>query len=343
MGIWTRAVTGAVSVVFAAGIGAADAQQSNWTFFGNLPASNIYGQTTAAGFERIKERTNGELNIRYVFFGETPYKHTEALNLMKDGLTQMVEWSPALTSATYPAIGASELPFLIPTMSDGQESLEKMNAVWESDAFKAAVDGIVSANGAAVMTRHYYPPMNLWVADKDFTDIFSIRGQKIRTINSEYGTLLTEVGASPVTMTSPEVYEALQRNVMSGVLTGSPNIIQSKWNEVLNSAYIANMSLPASFLLIRTDMLESLPAEQRAILEEEMEKTGEDLRRVMWESDLATIEELKTEGFNVVEATDEDYAKLREIAETKIWPAWIKNAGPEGEALLNAAVETLGN
>ncbi|AJE46765.1 TRAP transporter substrate-binding protein [Celeribacter indicus] len=341
MKLWPRAVAGLTGAVIALGFGAAEAK-SNWTFFGNMPRGNAYGQAMAAGFERIREKTDGELNIRYVFFGETPYKHTEALNLMKDGLTQMVEWSPALTSATYPAIGASELPFLIPSMSDAQESLEKMNAVWDSEAYRTAVDDIVSANGAVALARHYYPPMNLWVADEDLEDMFSIRGQKIRTINAEYGILLEEVGASPVTMTSPEVYEALQRNVMSGVLTGSPNIIQSKWNEVLNSVYVANMSLPASFLLIREDMLDSLPEDQRTILEEEMEVLGEDLRRVMWETDTSTLARLEEEDFTVVEATDEDYARLREIAQTKIWPAWVRSAGDEGQALLDAALGALG-
>ena len=98
----TRGMLAALALAAVAQWSAPAAAEIRWQFFGGLPTTHAYAQQIMIGLERVKERSGGELQIQYSYYGETPYKQIEALGLVRDGLVQMTEWLPANSASPYP-------------------------------------------------------------------------------------------------------------------------------------------------------------------------------------------------------------------------------------------------
>jgi len=329
----TKAILAALALAAATQWSSGAAAETRWQFFGGLPTTHQYAKQIIEGLERVKERTGGDLVITYSYYGETPYKQMEALGLVRDGLVQMTEWLPANSVSTYPILAAPELPFVAPAKGDAAALQEATNRAWDSPLVSEALNAVVAEHGARVLARYYYQPMNFWAA-KPLAAAEDFKGLKIRIFTPETAEFLEQLGAQPMNVTQPEVYTSLQTNVLDGVVTGSGNVIGSKWNEILNAGYIVNMMLVGSRMIVAEEALAELPAEQQAILLEEMAKVGEGIRAYMPESDKASQETMAAGGMTITQATDADYARYREIAAQDVWPGWKERVGEQADAVL---------
>jgi TRAP-type transport system periplasmic protein len=309
------------------------AAETKWQFFGGLPTTHEYAKRIMAGLERVKERTNGDLVIAYSYYGETPYKQIEALGLVRDGLVQMTEWLPANSVSTYPILAAPELPFVAPAKGDAAALQEATNRAWDSPLVNEALTAVVAEHGARVLARYYYQPMNFWAA-KPLAKAADFEGLKVRIFTPETAEFLEQLGAQPMNITQPEVYTSLQTNVLDGVVTGSGNVIGSKWNEILNAGYIVNMMLVGSRMIIAEEALASLPAEQQAIVIEEMAKVGAEIQAYMPESDKKSQETMAAGGMTITQASDADYAHYRDIAAKDVWPGWKERVGEQADTVI---------
>jgi TRAP-type C4-dicarboxylate transport system substrate-binding protein len=336
----TRGMLAALALAAVAQWSAPAAAEIRWQFFGGLPTTHAYAQQIMAGLERVKERSGGELQIQYSYYGETPYKQVEALGLVRDGLVQMTEWLPANSVSTYPILAAPELPFVAPTKGSAADLQGAINRAWDTPAMTEALGAIVAEHGAQVLARYYYQPMNFWAA-KPLAKAEDFKGLKVRIFTPETAEFLEQLGAQPMNVTQPEVYTSLQTNVLDGVVTGSGNVIGSKWNEILNAGYIVNMMLVGSRMIVAEAALAELPPELRAILLEEMAAVGAGLQAFMPESDRNSQDTMAAAGMTVTQASDADYARYREIAQTEVWPGWKARVGEQADAVMKQIEDAL--
>lgn len=304
-----------------------------WQFFGMLPTTHDFSKKIVAGLDRIRERSGGRMDIQYSYIAETPYKPAESLTLIRDGLVQVTEWLPANGVGTYPILAAPELPFIAPTKDDAASLQVAIGRAWDSPLVAAAMDQVMAEHGAQVLGRYFYQPMNFWSA-KPLAAVADFKDQRIRVITPEQASLLEQMGATPMNIPNTEVYTSLQTNVIDAVITGSGNVKGSKWNEVLKSGYIANITLISARMVISKEALSELPDDLQAIVVEELTKVGEEILAWTPESDQAALDDLAASGMTITQASDADYAKLREIAEAKVWPAWKERVGDQADEIL---------
>ncbi len=323
----------AAAAMLALGVSNAGAAEYRWRLYGALPTTHDYPKRLMEGLKKIEERSGGRMSIRYSYYSETPYKVTDALTVMRDGLAEMTEWLPSYSAGTYPVLAAPELPFLLPSRTSAAEGQAAINRAWASPPVDAAMKRVLADHGAQLLGRYYFEPMNFWFV-KPVQEIEGFRDRKVRVYSPELADLMSQVGSSPVNLSTTEVYTALQRNVLDGVITGAGNIRGSKWNEVLRSGYITNLMFTSTSILVSRKALEKLPADLQAIVVDEMKKTTDALQTFMPQSDAAKQADLKTAGFTIAEASPEDYARFREIAANGVWPSWSKRAGGESEQIL---------
>lgn len=311
----------------------AQAQTSNWRFFSVSPASHPYAQVIRKGLDAIAERSDDRLKIQFVNFSETPYKPGNALQLIRDGLVETTEWTPTYTASSYPLVAAPELPFIRPTYSDAAAFEKATNAAWDTPAVRAAAEKLLSDYGAVSLARWYYEPLNFWFST-EVTSLEDFKGKKIRVASPEAAELVSALGASPVQIFPAEVFTALQRGTIDGVVTGSGNIKSFKWDEVLKSVYRANMQLVSSSFVVSKSSMDGLPPDLQTILVEEMSKVQDEIQTLMPSKDEDQIKALQAEGMTVTTPSAEDYAELRKLAETKVWPIWKQQAGNAAETVL---------
>ncbi len=329
-----------VVVVGAALTNAAQAADYRWQFFGMLPTTHEFSKKIVAGLERIKERSGGRVEIQYSYIAETPYKPAESLTLIRDGLVQITEWLPANGVGTYPILAAPELPFVAAHKDTAANLQVAVGRAWDSPIVAEAMDTVMADHGARVLGRYFYQPMNFW-SSKPLAKVADFKDQRVRVITPEQGSLLEQLGGTPMNIPNTEVYTSLQTNVIDGVITGSGNVKGSKWNEVLTAGYIANITLISARMVISKEALAELPDDLQAIVVEELTKVGEEILAWTPESDQAALDDLAASGVTITQASDEDYLKFREMAKTKVWPAWKERVGAQADTILLQIDEAL--
>ncbi|MBI3706179.1 MAG: TRAP transporter substrate-binding protein DctP [Proteobacteria bacterium] len=159
-------------------------------------------------------------------------------------------------------------------------------------------------------------------------------GKKIRVASPEAAELVSALGGSPVQIFPAEVYTALQRGTIDGVVTGSGNIRSFKWNDVLKSVYVANIVLVSSSLVVSKSAVAKLPADLQTILSEEMAKIAANIQRLMPDKDASQLESLAAGGMTLTRPTPEIYGRFRKLAAEKVWTAWKSRAGGEADKVI---------
>jgi TRAP-type C4-dicarboxylate transport system substrate-binding protein len=336
-----------LAVVLAAGMAAfaqsAWSAEFEWRYYSVSPLGHPYSQILDKHFKEINKRSGDKLKIDLVYFGETPYKGAEAEKLMRDGLGQMTEWLVSYSTSTYPLLSAPELPFLPTKPMAPAEHIKAVDKAWESPSVATELESVLSRHKAVRLSRFYWPPQNHWLKNP-INGADGFKGLKIREYSAEGIDFTTAIGATPVSMTAPDVYAALQRGALDGVVTASTSMTGIKWGEVLKAGYITNFKLSISLILVSKSAYDRLPPEVQTILKEEINKATDEILAFLVDNETKLHEQLKKDyGFTINYASPEDYAKLRQIAQTAVWPAWVKRVGPEiGKPLINDVLTALG-
>jgi TRAP-type transport system periplasmic protein len=326
------AATAAITALFATQSSAADL---NWRYFGAVPVAHDVGKIIDAGFDRIEERTGGQLAIEYLFFGETPYKPTEGLTLLRDGLVELTEWLPAYNAGSYPLLTGPELPFAAASYVPTTELHDQSRRGWENAAIQAYETELLGAHNAMRVTRLFYEPMNLWFKG-DFDGYQDIAGKKIRTISPEQAEFVSAMGGTPVAIPGPEVYTSLQRGLVDGTVIGSSAIESFKLLEVINTGYLANVQLLSTGMLASQTAMNALPEDVKAIFLEEMAAVQAEARAFIADQEGRDIAKFEAGGMKIVRPSEADYQAMRQVARDVVWPAWAGRAGERSTQFLEA-------
>lgn len=324
-------IAGAALFLYAGNAAAAD---FNWRYVGVINSAHDYAKIMIEGFKKIEERTDGQLQIEYVSYGETPYKAVDALTLVRDGLVEMTEWLPGYSSSTFPMLGGPELPFLQEELLDAAELQARTIENWETPTIKAYQQQILDEHDAVSLVTIFYDPINIWFAD-EVTDMEGMAGKKVRATSPDQAEFLTAAGASPVNISAADAYTGLQRGVIDGIITGAGAVVSFKWDEVLKSGFATNVVMSATNMLASQSKLDELPEDVRNVVTEEMAAVEQQIRELMPVSYKEKLAELEGKGVTITEPSPELYGKFHQIAVENIFPKWAERAGPDAEKVLS--------
>lgn len=330
-----------LAAALALGIGAAAsgaaAADYDWRYYGSVPAGHDVAKIIIEGFERIAERTNGALEIQYLFYGETPYRPAEGPTLLRDGLVELTEWLPAYSSGTYPMLTGPELPFAAANYVSTAELHELSRQGWENPLIVEYESNLLAQHDAVRITRLFYEPMNLWFRG-EVNDYRDLAGLRIRAISPEQAEFITAMGATPITLSGPEIYSALQRGLVDGTVIGASAVGSFQLLEVLNTGFLVNLQLLTTGMLASRTALDALPEEVRAIFLEEMAAVEAEARIFMIEQEARDIAGFEAGGMRIVRPSEEDYQHIRQTVIDNVWSAWAARAGAESQAFIDAVL-----
>lgn len=175
----------------------------------------------------------------------------------------------------------------------------------------------------------------VFLCNAEMTSLADLDGLKVRSFTASMSTLLENLGATPVTLSFPEVYPALQRGVASCGVTSPTSSNTGKWPEVTTHLYPLSVSGSIQSHMVNLAWLNSLSEEERAAFETAMA----DMEAALW--DLAintngTAQSCSTGGecpegdiytsygMTLVPVTDADKAAVAEISVSAVLPEWAE-------------------
>lgn len=231
----------------------------NWTFMSIVPPvakGSSVGNFHQAFAREVEQRTQGQLKITIKTPGELPYAPAQTLANVGANRIQIGDGA-AFVSGESKAVALTMMPFLITKQKQFVAAIKLLRPTLTQDFNRFGVESLYT---------YMWPLQIVWGKGDPPSSLRDLKGMKIRTSTAEQAYLFAQLGASPVTLPTPEVAPSLQRGVVNGVTTAAYNALPSGWGQLLDWAYLQPINITPGFVVVNKQALASLAPNLRTIL-----------------------------------------------------------------------------
>ncbi|MDP1565187.1 MAG: TRAP transporter substrate-binding protein, partial [Polaromonas sp.] len=253
------------------------------------------------------------------------YKANEIKRAVQTGQVQAAEFILSGAANENPLFGVDSIPFLATSYGDAKRLYL---------AAKPAQDKLLASQGMKLLFTVPWPGQSLYSL-KPVASPADFAGTKMRAYNPATTRIAQLLKAQPVTIQLAELGQALATGGVQNFLTSSASGVESKLHEQVKYFYPVSAWLPRNATVVSQKAFDALDkATQDALLkaaaaaEERGWATSEKL-------DGEYIKELGVKGMTIAAPSDSVKKELSAIGET-MTAEWLKTAGPEGQAVIDA-------
>lgn len=257
--------------------------------------------------EEIKKRTNGEVEIK-LFFGGALGKAQENLPLLQQGAIDIAMMSPGYFPAQLPFHAApNSIPMAMSKVEEATELMERLMA--EVPAF----DAEARENGVKTLFFHHLNAYQL-VCKEPVKGVADMKGRKMRTWGKALPQAVEAVGATPVTLFLPELYEGLSRGTVDCIPFSVDLMVNYKMHEVAKHIHeITIWEGPTNATWISLKSWDKLTKEQQKIMQEVSLEAMRKDRDATIAAGKKAIGELKEKGVQFHEFPAAEEMKWRQM------------------------------
>ena len=172
-----------------------------------MPATAVGSKVDQWFADEIEKRTGGEVKIK-IFWSEGLGKANETLSLLQSGAIDMAGLSPGYFPAQLPLFTApNSFPMAIDNIDQASTLMDRL--VREVPGYMEEA----RENGVRPLFFHVLNPY-LLVSVEPITTLDQMQGVKMRTWGSHMPRMVQAAGGTAVTLSLPDIYEALSRGVV---------------------------------------------------------------------------------------------------------------------------------
>lgn len=234
--------------------GAKPVELSYSVFF---PASHIQAETAVAWAREVERRSSGRLKVT-VYPGGTLTKAPQCYEGVVSGISDLGMSCFAYTRGRFPLLEGLDLPLGYP---NGMIATAIATEMVRNYAPAEVAD-------VKVLYVHAHGP-GILASRKPVQRLEDMSGLKVRATGLS-SKIVSALGATPVGMSQPETYEALQKGVVEATLC--PIETLKGWNQAEVIRSVTDSSVigytTAMFVVMNRARWERLPEDLRAVLEE---------------------------------------------------------------------------
>ena len=169
---------------------------------------------------------------------------------------------------------------------------------------------------------------------KPLKSLSEIAGIKVITPTKIVADAATALGATPLSLGSSEIYEALQRGTAGGAILGWSAFDLFKLGEVTSYHLDEAMGTSSGMIIISRKKYESLPAAARKIIDENSGEAASRAYGAWWDRENDRVrDEIKASPKQTVVTLSAEQAAEWRAKMTPMIDAWAK-AVPNGEKIL---------
>lgn len=247
-------------------------------------------------------------------------KPADILQLLRSDAVQIAPAFPSFLANSIPLSSVAELPNLAPDLCTGINAFMPMvqpgGTLYELE-FKE--QGLVPLWGVMM------PGYQAYTSDTEITSPTDLRGKLIRSPGGVADRVITSLGASPVFISTGDVYEAMSRGTVDGTMF-APYTVPSYGLEDVTSYASGDVNLTSTTILfsVSLDQWEALSDDQRDLLVE----AGEIAQAGACESQLSANapaeETMREEGVHIPAPESIDNAEW-DAALSTVRADWIRD------------------
>ncbi|MEQ9629029.1 MAG: TRAP transporter substrate-binding protein [Roseitalea porphyridii] len=290
--------------------------------------------------QTLPQASDGKITTNVTTHGEMNLGVAEVFRLLGQGVFDV-----GMTVGDYAVADAPELEGLdVPLVAI---SADKARAA--VDAARPMVEDIFRDRfNSKVLAIAPYPPQVVF-CNKAISNLDDLKGLKVRASGRMTAKFLEALGAEGVNIAFSEVPGALQKGVVDCAVTGAGSGYSAGWWEV--STHLLTIPLGGwdpVVTAINLDTWNELDAETQELIQSEVKSEFEEPAWASAEGALANDVACLTgngecksgdnRSMTLVEASDADIAKARNILETQVLPEWADRAGADWAKRWNDSV-----
>ena len=242
--------------------------------------------------EKVKENSGGKLQIAIYPSGQLGQER-ELLELMQIGSIEITKVSAAVMENFVPSYKVLGLPYIY-------RDEEHRFAVWDGPIGKKLL-----AEGDNYLMRGlcFYDAgsRSFYTKAKPVEKPSDLNGMKIRVMNSVTAfDMVKALGGSPTPISWGELYTALQQGIVDGAENNAPSFYTSYHYEVCKYYSIDEHSAQPDVLLINSNLWKDLSDEEKKWLQDAVDASVIEQRKLWKESVEFCIEKVKEAGVEVI-------------------------------------------
>ncbi|MBN9671367.1 TRAP transporter substrate-binding protein [Roseibium aggregatum] len=279
--------------------------------------------------EKLPELSGGDLTATLTTHDQMGISGGDVFRMLSEGVFDVgMTVADYAVSDSVPLEGL-DVPLIATDAATAKKAVEAARPMIDDiykDVFNAKVLGIAP-----------YPPQVVF-CNAEIASLDDLKGKKVRASGRMTAKFLEALGAEGVNVSFGEVPGSLQRGVVDCAITGAGSGYNAGWWEV--STHL--MPLPLGgwdpvVTAINLDKWNALSDEQKAMLEkgvkEGLEAPAWDSAQDALENDVACLTGNgecpygDARGLILVEASEADQAKAKEVLLTEVLPDWAERAG----------------
>lgn len=290
--------------------------------------------------ETLPAASGGKINVSLTTHNQMNLGVGDVFRLLGDGV-----YDVAMTVADYAVADAPELEGLdVPLLALTADEARAM-----VDAARPMVEDIYNARfNSHVLAIAPYPPQVVF-CNAEIAGLDDLNGLKVRASGRMTAKFLEALGAEGVNVSFGEVPGALQKGTVDCAVTGAGSGYSAGWWEV--STHLLPIPLggwDSVVTAINLDKWNSLDAETQALISTQVTTAFE---APAWASaqdalvnDIACLTGNGTcpagdaRGMTLVEVSDADFARARDVLVSQVLPDWAERAGGDWAERWNASV-----
>ena len=301
------------------------------------PSGPMVNCFTLPLLRELSEATGNQIEIEE-YMGGTAFAHPlKQYEQVARGVMDISQGVLSYTPGQFAMTEIATMPMLADDAEITSRAVNKLASEYLAEEFK-------DIHLLAILVT---PPLSIHLR-KSAKGLFDLSGRRIRSTGVGAGAFIDALGAIPVNMPAPAVYENLQTGVIDGAISEFTALKAFKIGEVTDHHILVNTTSALLFLGMNKAKLASLPSETQTLIKTRF--SGPDVgarASACWKKmGDAVFADLLSQGQVVIPVSDADMARAGEIAEniTNDYIAKLEADGKPARAFydaLMAEIETL--
>src|SRR5690242_8061998 len=300
------------------------AAQTKWDMPTPYAATNFHTENVAQFAADVDKATAGRLKIQ-VHPNASLFKAPEIKRAVQGGQAQIGEILLSGYSNEDPLFGLDSVPFLATSYGEAEK-------LWK--ASRKAIEERFAKQGMKVLYSVPWPPQGIY-STKPINSMADMKGLKMRAYNPYTSRIAELAGAQPVTIQVAELAQAMATGAENANITSGATGYDTKAWEVVKYYYDTQAWIPKNIVFVSTQAFDALDkASQKAVLDAAAAAEARGWK-VSEEKNKWYLEQLAKNGMQVSAPSAQLDADFKKVGQT-MSAEWLKTAGPDGKAILDA-------
>jgi len=293
------------------------------------PKNEILNEVLKPWAAELETRTNGEITVKF-YVGQTLAKTNDEYDAVVDNIADLSWNLHGFNKGRFPLISVMELPFLSPSTEIGTKTINEL--------YQQFPEMQKEHDDVHLLYLWATLPSQVHSIKKPVKTLEDLKGMKMACTPGMAGTVKA-LGATPVPLPPPKMYEVLEKGVVDGVVLPWASFKVWKLQEVTKYHTKADMGSVTAWGAMNKGVWESMSPEVQAIIDEISVDMALDTSRTVSKHRDIALQQFAEQGHEFFELTAEE--KARWIEKTvPIRNKWIKDMekkGLPGKAVVEAA------